>query len=223
MFENLNKKGYSVNKIHGGMLQKERLDVMDKFKKGNFKILVATDVAARGIDVEGITHVINYDLPVEKEAYVHRIGRTGRAGAKGKAISFVNQYEDRLLDMIQEYISFEIPVVGEFIEVNKEKREGAIKALKSKPKAKNEKTKVINKNITKLYFNGGKKKKLRAGDFVGAISKIEGITAEDIGIIDVQDTVSYVDILNGKGNKVIAGLKDSTIKGKKLRVEKAKR
>ena len=81
----------------------------------------------------------------------------------------------------------------------------------------------INKNITKLYFNGGKKKKLRAGDFVGAISKIEGITAEDIGIIDVQDTVSYVDILNGKGNKVIAGLKDSTIKGKKLRVEKAKR
>lgn len=94
---------------------------MDKFKKGNFKILVATDVAARGIDVEGITHVINYDLPVEKEAYVHRIGRTGRAGAKGKAISFVNQYEDRLLDMIQEYISFEIPVVGEFIEVNKEK------------------------------------------------------------------------------------------------------
>lgn len=223
VFENLNKKGYSVNKIHGGMLQKERLDVMDKFKKGNFKILVATDVAARGIDVEGITHVINYDLPVEKEAYVHRIGRTGRAGAKGKAISFVNQYEDRLLDMIQEYISFEIPVVGEFIEVNKEKREGAIKALKSKPKAKNEKAKVINKNITKLYFNGGKKKKLRAGDFVGAISKIEGITAEDIGIIDVQDTVSYVDILNGKGNKVIAGLKDSTIKGKKLRVEKAKR
>ena len=68
VFENLNKKGYSVNKIHGGMLQKDRLEVMDKFKKGNFKILVATDVAARGIDVEGITHVINYDLPVEKEA-----------------------------------------------------------------------------------------------------------------------------------------------------------
>ena len=83
------------------MLQKDRLDVMDKFKRGNFRVLVATDVAARGIDVEGITHVINYDLPVEKEAYVHRIGRTGRAGASGKAISFVNQYEDGLLDMIQ--------------------------------------------------------------------------------------------------------------------------
>lgn len=223
VFENLNKKGYSVNKIHGGMLQKDRLDIMDKFKKGNFRILVATDVAARGIDVEGITHVINYDLPVEKEAYVHRIGRTGRAGAKGKAISFVNQYEDRILDMIQEYIGFEIPLKKDIIEVSKEIRETAIKSLKSKPNIKREKAKAINKNITKIYLNGGKKKKLRAGDFVGAISRIEGVTAEDIGIIDVQDIVSYIDILNGKGNKVIEGLKNSTIKGKKLRVEKARK
>ena len=223
VFENLNKKGYSVNKIHGGMIQKDRLDIMDKFKKGNFRILVATDIAARGIDVEGITHVINYDLPVEKEAYVHRIGRTGRAGAKGKAISFVNQYEDRLLDMIQEYIGFEIPLKKDIIEVSKEIRETAIKSLKSKPNIKREKAKAINKNITKIYLNGGKKKKLRAGDFVGAISRIEGVTAEDIGIIDVQDTVSYIDILNGKGNKVIEGLKNSTIKGKKLRVEKARK
>ena len=221
--ENLKRKGYSVDKIHGGMMQKDRMATMEKFKKGFFRILIATDVAARGIDVEGLTHVINYDLPVEKEAYVHRIGRTGRAGAKGKAISFVNQYEDRLLDMIQEYIGFKIPVVGEIAEVSKEKRDEAIKALKSRPKVKKEKAKVINKNITKIYLNGGKKKKLRAGDFVGAISRIEGITAEDIGIIDVQDTVSYIDILNGKGNKVIEGLKNSTIKGKKLRVEKARK
>ena len=84
---------------------------------------------------------------------------------------------------------------------------------------KREKDKVINKNITKIYFNGGKRKKLRPGDFVGAISRIEGITAEDIGIIDVQDTVSYVDILNGKGNKVIEALKkiQITIKVKSLR------
>ena len=158
---------------------------------------------------------------LKKEAYVHRIGRTGRAGAKGKAISFVNQYEDRLLDMIQEYIGFKIPVVGEIAEVSKEKRDEAIKALKSRPKVKKEKAKVINKNITKIYLNGDKKKKLRAGDFVGAISRIEGITAEDIGIIDVQDTVSYIDILNGKGWSVIDGLKTKTIKGKKLKVQKA--
>ena len=125
--------------------------------------------------------------------------------------------------MIQEYIGFKIPVSNEFPEVTSEKRSEAIKLLKSRPKMKREKDKVINKNITKIYFNGGKKKKLRPGDFVGAISRVEGITAEDIGIIDVQDTVSYVDILNGKGNKVIEALKNSTIKGKKLKVEKARK
>lgn len=84
VFQWLKSKGYSVNKIHGGMLQNERLSIMDRFRAGDFRILVSTDLASRGIDVKGITHVINYDLPVEKEAYVHRIGRTGRAGEKGR-------------------------------------------------------------------------------------------------------------------------------------------
>ncbi len=224
VYEALERKRYSVNKIHGGMLQKERLDVMENFKKGQFRILIATDVAARGIDVEGITHVINFDLPVENEAYVHRIGRTGRAGAKGKAISLVNGFEDRLLEQINDYIGFSIPVsnIDEIKTVNIGD-EKVLSILKSRPKVKREKAKEINKGITKIYLNGGKKKKIRAGDIVGAISRINGIEADDIGIIDVQDMVSYVDILNGKGNKVIEGLKESTIKGKKLRVEKAKR
>ena len=224
VFEALGRKRYSIGKIHGGMMQKERLEQMDKFKKGNFRILVATDVAARGIDVEGITHVINYDLPVEKEAYVHRIGRTGRAGAKGKALSLVNQYEDRLLTQIQEYIGFEVPLKDMPNEEEvKDKEVESLKILKSNPQVKKQKSKAVNKDITKIYLNGGKKKKIRPGDIVGAISRIEGITAEDIGIIDVQDTVSYVDILNGKGNKVLEGLRNGTIKGKKLKVEKARK
>ena len=224
VFEALGRKRYSIGKIHGGMMQKERLEQMDRFKKGNFRILVATDVAARGIDVEGITHVINYDLPVEKEAYVHRIGRTGRAGAKGKALSLVNQYEDRLLTQIQEYIGFEVPLKDMPNEEEvKDKEVESLKILKSNPQVKKQKSKAVNKDITKIYLNGGKKKKIRPGDIVGAISRIEGITAEDIGIIDVQDTVSYVDILNGKGNKVLEGLRNGTIKGKKLKVEKARK
>ena len=224
VFEGLGRKRYSVGKIHGGMMQKERMEQMDRFKKGNFRILIATDVAARGIDVEGITHVVNYDLPVEKEAYVHRIGRTGRAGAKGKALSLVNQYEDRLLNIIQEYIGLEIPVnkLPSEDEVKAKEVEGT-KILRSNPVVKKQKTKAVNKDITKIYLNGGKKKKIRPGDIVGAISRIEGIVAEDIGIIDVQDTVSYVDILNGKGNKVIEGLRSGTIKGKKLKIERARK
>ena len=223
VFENLNKKGYSVNKIHGGMLQKDRIEVMEKFKRGNFKMLVSTDVAARGIDVEGITHVINYDLPVEKEAYVHRIGRTGRAGSKGKAISLVNQYEGRLLDEIQGYIGFEITEMEPISNNEIREKEASANKLKTNPKAKKIKAKEVEKSITKIYLNGGKKKKIRAGDIVGAISRIEGVNSEDIGIIDVQDIASYVDILNGKGNKVLNALKDMTIKGKKLRVERAKK
>ncbi|HSO59040.1 MAG TPA: DbpA RNA binding domain-containing protein, partial [Paenisporosarcina sp.] len=75
-----------------------------------------------------------------------------------------------------------------------------------------------NENITKLYFNGGKKKKIRAVDFVGTIAKLSGVTAEDIGIIKIQDNVSYVEILNGKGAIVLKQMRDTTIKGKLLKV-----
>ncbi len=160
VFQWLKSKGYSVNRIHGGMLQKERLSIMDGFRLGDFRILVSTDLASRGIDVKGITHVINYDLPVEKEAYVHRIGRTGRAGEKGKAISFCVNEKDKLLSEIEEFIGFKIPVYNlpEKIMVEKEKNEG-VKTLKSKPKRKEEKSKAINNNITKIYLNGGKKRR----------------------------------------------------------------
>lgn len=220
-FERLKKEGYSVNKIHGGMLQKERTATMEIFKKGDFRILVATDVASRGIDVEGITHVINLDIPTEKEAYVHRIGRTGRNKEKGKAISFVTFYEDRFLEEIESYTGFKIPEgdINSFNMLN----EASDEMLKKAPKKKKDKALKINKEITKLYFNGGKKKKLRAVDFVGAISNIEGIASEDIGIIEIQDLGSYVEILNGKGNIALEALKTMTIKGKKLRVEKARK
>ncbi|BCZ46099.1 ATP-dependent RNA helicase DbpA [Clostridium gelidum] len=222
VFEFLKTKRYSVNKIHGGMLQKERLSTMESYRRGDFRLLVATDVASRGIDIEGITHVINYELPVEKEAYVHRIGRCGRAGAKGKAITFCVKEKDNLLSQIEELIGFKLPVCyipgKEQIE---EEREESTELLQSKPKKKTEKAKIINTNITKIYLNGGKKKKLRAGDIVGAICNIEGLSADDIGIIDIQDSVSYVDILNGKGKKVVDELKNMTIKGKKITIEKA--
>jgi superfamily II DNA/RNA helicase len=91
----LDEEGYTVDKIHGGMEQNERFDVMNDFKRGDFRYLIATDVAARGIDIDRITHVINYDMPLENESYVHRTGRTGRAGEVGKAITLVTPYEDR--------------------------------------------------------------------------------------------------------------------------------
>ncbi|MGE8081939.1 DEAD/DEAH box helicase [Peribacillus loiseleuriae] len=89
----LNVRGYSAEGIHGDLSQAKRLSVLKKFKEGNIDVLVATDVAARGLDISGVTHVYNFDIPQDPESYVHRIGRTGRAGKHGEAITFVTPRE----------------------------------------------------------------------------------------------------------------------------------
>ncbi|MGJ9459145.1 DEAD/DEAH box helicase [Oceanobacillus sp. CF4.6] len=220
--EQLKKKGYSCDKIHGGMEQDDRLVVMNGFRKGEFRYLVATDVAARGIDIDNITHVINYDIPLEKDSYVHRTGRTGRAGQKGKALTFVTPYEDRFLREIEDYIGFTIRKISppSKEEVNKN-RSAFQEKMKMHREVKKSKSEQLNKQIMKLYFNGGKKKKLRAVDFVGTIAKIEGVEAEDIGIITIKDTSTYVEILNGKGPLVLKTMKDTKVKGKLLKVFEA--
>ena len=96
----LNDRGYESEAIHGDLSQSQRERILDKFKKRRISILVATDVAARGIDVSNLTHVINYSLPQDPEAYVHRIGRTGRAGKKGVAITFISPWENKKLKFI---------------------------------------------------------------------------------------------------------------------------
>ena len=222
LYQGLKAKGYPVNRLHGGMEQRDRLEVMRNFKMGQFSFLVATDVAARGIDVSDLTHVFNFDLPEDQESFVHRIGRVGRAGKVGKAITFVTPFETKLLEQIQAYIGFELPVIERPVATEVEKARAAFEAkLKERPKIKVQKHADVNKEIMKIYLNGGKKKKLRAIDFVGTILSIEGIEKEDIGIIDIQENVTYIDILNGKGWSVIDGLKTKTIKGKKLKVQKA--
>ncbi|KIL44335.1 DEAD/DEAH box helicase [Jeotgalibacillus soli] len=224
VFQQLNRSSYPVDKIHGGLIQEDRFAVMNDFKRGKFRYLIATDVAARGIDIDSITLVINYDLPLEKESYVHRTGRTGRAGKSGKAISFVTPYEERFLAEIEEYIGFEITKKNAPLreEVKREKPAFEEK-INAQPILKIDKSAQLNKEIMKLYFNGGKKKKIRAVDFVGTIAKINGVTAADIGIITIQENVSYVEILNGKGPMVLQAMKNTTVKGKVLKVHEAKK
>ncbi|MFC0470442.1 DEAD/DEAH box helicase [Halalkalibacter kiskunsagensis] len=224
VFNQLDRDDYPCDKLHGGMVQEDRFDVMNDFKRGRFRYLVATDVAARGIDIENITHVINYDLPLEKESYVHRTGRTGRAGHTGKAITFATPNEKRHVAEIEAYIGFELPKSNAPSKVEVARKKAAFEEkIQAKPEIKKEKSAQLNKDIMKLYFNGGKKKKIRAVDFVGTIAKISGVTADDIGIITIQENVSYVDILNGKGPIVLQAMKQTTIKGKLLKVHKAKR
>ncbi|WP_411346873.1 DEAD/DEAH box helicase [Paenibacillus sp. WLX1005] len=99
--EELQELGYSSDELHGDLSQNKREQVMKAFREAKLQLLVATDVAARGIDVEGVTHVFNYDIPQDVEYYIHRIGRTGRAGGKGRAITFVTPHDRRELEQIE--------------------------------------------------------------------------------------------------------------------------
>jgi len=108
--ERLNRNGWKVEAITGDIIQKKRLRILADFKDGKLPVLVATDVASRGIHVEGVTHVINLDLPQDAEDYVHRIGRTGRAGATGKAISLADEEYVYSLEEIEKYIGQKVPV-----------------------------------------------------------------------------------------------------------------
>lgn len=221
LFREMADLRYPCDRIHGGMEQEERFEVMNAFRRGQFRYLIATDVAARGIDITNITHVINYDIPLEKESYVHRTGRTGRAGKTGKAITLVTPKDSRRLADIEAYIGFAIPIVkAPSEEAVDRRREDFEQKLNIRPEPKKDKREQLNKQIMKLNFNGGKKKKLRAVDFVGTIAKLDGVTADDIGIITILDFVTDVEILNGKGPLVLEMMKDTTVKGKLLKVRK---
>jgi ATP-dependent RNA helicase DeaD len=118
--ETLAKRGYSVGGLHGDLDQQRRESVMRQFRDGSVQVLVATDVAARGLDVTGVTHVYNFDIPQDPESYVHRIGRTGRAGKSGMSITFVTAREFRLLKFIekvagQRMVRIDVPTLDEAI------------------------------------------------------------------------------------------------------------
>ena len=105
----LHRQGFKAKAIHGGRSQGQRQQAIDGFRSGKYKVLVATDVAARGLDIEGITHVVNYDIPKCSDDYIHRIGRTARASAKGDAITFVSPDDSEALGKIERALGRQLP------------------------------------------------------------------------------------------------------------------
>lgn len=223
----LAKENVSIDKLHGGMYQDDRLEVMQDFRQGKFRYLIATDLAARGIDIDNVTHVINYDVPYKNENFIHRTGRTGRAGKTGVALTLISQDDEKRWQEVREYTFNKQNVPQEITKPNERLVARSKKAFQNKqqekPKVNKARNKDLNRGITKVYFNGGKKKKLRAVDFVGTLTSIKGILAEDIGIITIQENVTYVEILNNKGQYVIEQMQNRTIKGKQLKVRKARK
>ena len=220
LFQKLRRKQIFCGMLHGDMEQRERLKTVDAFRRGGFRFLIATDVAARGIDFEEISHVVNYDFPTGKETYVHRIGRTGRNGNSGTAVSLVTENDQRMLKQVETYLGRELPVTEPPV-IGDEKERAFWKFQRIKAERKPEKGEALNEGITRLSIGGGRKSKMRAGDIVGTICSIEGLEASDIGIVDIRDSISYVEILNRKGNQVLDYLQTKPMKGKVRKVRKA--
>lgn len=223
LYRNMKENGFLVKELHGDMSQDKRIFVIRDFKKEKFNILISTDVAARGIHIDDISLVINYDVPRDKENYIHRVGRTGRKDKYGKAITIVTNKDEKYIKEIEDYIGYKINELQEL--KSEEIIKGKLNFEKSsKDILKNKRNKVKNEEVhsevTKIYINAGKKKKIRVIDIVGAFSNLPGINNEDIGVIEVQDLCSYVDILNNKGDALVKKYKEISIKKKIVKLRK---
>ena len=191
----LHDKGFDVATLNGDLEQYERQEMLLQFANGSLPVLVATDLAARGLDIEGIDLVINYDVPMKTEDYTHRIGRTGRADKSGLAVTLADEYGLRKLKEIKPNLKAE-----------------AISTLSPN------KNFYMQGEVATLCIDGGKKKKVRAGDILGTLCKDIGIDNSNIGKINVYQKNSYVAIKKSVIKKAFNGLKNGKIKGKNLRV-----
>jgi ATP-independent RNA helicase DbpA len=195
--DDLYDNGIDTLVLHSDLDQRERNETIIMFANRSYPILIATDVAARGLDIKDIDLVINYDLPFDNDVYIHRIGRTARAGAKGKAISLVTN--DIQLDELEEYLENDI-------------QEQDIEKLDDS------KTYNIKSQFSTLFINGGKKNKVRAGDILGALTAGVGINKDDIGKINILDLCSFVAVKKEVEQKALDGLSNGKIKGKYFKV-----
>jgi len=193
----LQAKGIDALAIHGDLEQYDRNDVLVQFSNRSCSILVATDVAARGLDIKELAMVVNYNIPHGEETYTHRIGRTGRAGKEGIACTLYNSYE---ADNAYEY-------------KNETRNFNEISTLKHS----DAKFEMQPKNVT-LVIEGGKKDKLRAGDILGALTAEKKLAGDAIGKIDIYDRQSYVAIQRDMIETAHKILKNGKIKAKKFSV-----
>ncbi|MER7459552.1 DEAD/DEAH box helicase [Micromonospora sp. NPDC126480] len=284
--ETMNGRGYRAEALHGGMSQEQRDRVMGRLRAGTADLLVATDVAARGLDVEQLSHVVNYDVPSAPESYVHRIGRVGRAGREGVAITLAEPREHRMLKTIervtgQRITIDKIPTVADLrtrrleltqaalreslLEDDLEPFRAIVESLSDEfdlmevalaavslaheatlPGTTDEEEEIPQVAVrpsregrpgydgrverrparpraagtTQVFIGLGRRAGVRPQDLVGAITGETAVSGRDIGSIEIADRFSLVEVPVALADEVIAGLRGSTIKGRKATVRR---
>jgi ATP-dependent RNA helicase DeaD len=212
----LRDRGLNVRALHGDMSQGSRDGVMLAFKGGRVPILVATDVAARGLDISTVTHVINYDVPISPDIYVHRIGRTGRVGRSGRAITFVEDRQKRELEAIERHIGTSIA----------QWREGVLAAptpVRARPR-RHSKPHVSRRGedepYAKLVLSGGRSAGLRVADIVGVVTSTAGLDGEAVRDVTVLDRFSFLSVPAAEAERVIAAVHGREVRGQALSLQR---
>ena len=199
--ETLWQQGFHALALHGDLEQKDRDQVLAQFANKSSSILIATDVAARGLDIKHLQAVINFELSPDPQLHIHRIGRTGRAGNEGLALSMYMASEAAKVNAIEEY-------------QNSPVRIDKTTSLKARDNFR------LSPPMVTLCINGGRKNKVRAGDILGALTANTNLPGKQIGKIDIFDNLTYVAVERPIAKQALKILSEGKIKGRKFRVRK---
>jgi ATP-dependent RNA helicase DeaD len=203
LFRTLRDKGMNVKALHGDMSQGARDGVMISFKAGRLPILVATDVAARGIDISSVTHVVNFDIPTSPDVYVHRIGRTGRVGRSGRAITFVEPRQRRELEAIERHASTRISPWAEGAHV--------APSPASEPRKRHRKPReaaVNGAGYAKLVANAGRASGIEAADLIAAVAAGGRLDGERIRNVRVLERFALLEVPAADAQRAVDAVRE---------------
>jgi ATP-dependent RNA helicase DeaD len=217
LYRSLRDKGWNVKALHGDMSQGSRDGVMISFKDGRLPLLIATDVASRGLDISGISHVINFDVPTSPDVYVHRIGRTGRVGRSGRAITFYEHRQQRDIQAIERHAGVKLsPWV----------KDAHVAPTPVKPPPRRHSKPRVSSNgsgpMTKLIVSGGRAAGIEPSDIIQAITAATGLDGEAVRNVRVLERFAFVEVPAGEASRVVELTGGSDVRGHALRLEPAR-
>jgi ATP-dependent RNA helicase DeaD len=216
LYRKLRDRGMNVKALHGDMSQGSRDGVMISFKAGRVPILVATDVAARGLDIVAVTHIVNFDVPTSPDVYVHRIGRTGRVGRSGRAITFIEPRQRRDLEAIERHAGTTIAPWAEGAHV--------APVPTQEPPRRHRKPHDTNGAVefTKLIASGGRAAGLAEADLIHAVTAQAGLDGEAVRNVRLLERFALLEVPADEADRVAGAVTGTAVRGHTLRVEPAR-
>ena len=217
LYKKMKDRGFNVKALHGDMTQGSRDGVMLGFKGGRVPILVATDVAARGLDISTVTHVVNFDVPRSPDVYVHRIGRTGRVGRSGRAITFVEPKQEKELEAIERHVGIAISTWQPGVHVSPP-------TITEKPR-RHTKPQISHNGdepYAKLIVSGGRSAGIEVADLVGAVTKAAAIDGESVRNVKVLEHFAFLSVPATDAARIAEAVDGERVRGRRIRVEPAK-